>query len=63
MSKHLLDQLTQFISEDDLEDEPSDRVERALKKALAATTPERAGSPWDVEEEEEEEKIIEDGWA
>ena len=35
---------------------PKDRVERALQKALDATTPERPGVPWDEKLEEKTER-------
>ena len=35
------------------DDSPEEKVEASLKKALAATTPEHAGCPWDGQEERE----------
>ena len=33
---------------------PEERVEEALRKALEATTPERPGAPWEIEEKRSE---------
>lgn len=38
----------------DKSDTPEEKVEQALQKALDATTPDRAGAPWDAEEGKDE---------
>lgn len=37
-------------------EDPDQKLINALEKALKATTPERAGCPWDIDEEEDEQR-------